>query len=309
MANEQKRSFLGEIRPEEDFLSAPFRSAVAEAEVEIAGIAQVGSPCYQLLGYDDKGTEVLLFEKKMSVKEGGGFSYLHSFDPISFAVYQNAQSLRIRLTGIEKAELTKLTLTEVEQSAQAEFSRVLRKHRGPKSLKNVLFVGNSLLLGIENRYGMCCSAPDKDYFYHVSQEIKKSNPDCQFFKLHGSGIEHAESIEEFEEVYNERPNIYTKRPVKESFTPDLDLIILQITDNVNTDKKVETFHTTAKLLLERIRKNCPHAEILWVYGWYYKRSVMEYVLDFCKQYDVEPVDLRPVRYRANESSRGSSMTP
>ena len=151
---------------------------------------------------------------------------------------------------------------------------------------------------------MCASSPKKDYFYLVSEEIRKSNPDCKFFKLHGSGLEHSESVEEFEEVFYQRPNIYTGRPVADSLTPDLDLIILQITDNVNTEKKYQTFHHTSELLLSRIRECCPHAEIFWVYGWYYKRAIQQKLLEVCDRFDVEKIDIRAFHYKTNEAQPG-----
>lgn len=309
MGTEKKTSLLHSLQKQNGLIQTEvFRSACADIELCICGISKGNSvPCYRLLGYDEGQNEILIFEKVFSVKEDGSFSYVHSFDPVSLAVYQNSVSFRVCILSMNEISdftLTKLDLNELEQDTNIEGTNKTRKKRGPHALKNVLFVGNSILLGMENIYGMCASSPKKDYAYLVSEEIKKAYPDCKFFKLHGSGMEHSESLEAFEDVFYKSPNVYTGHPVIDSLTPDLDLIILQITDNVNTEKKTETFHKTAELLLQRIRERCPHAELLWVYGWYYKRALNERLLELIEQYDVEPVDLRPFRYKANEAMRG-----
>ena len=311
MATEKKTTLLETLEKNESGLQSPvFRSACADAEIIIKGTTKGDkAPCYQLIGYDEAQNEILIFEKTFTVNENGSFTYVHGFDPVSLAVYQNARSFRARISAPEKDNpytLTKFELIEIGQnSADMGKEQKVRKKRGPHPLRKVLFVGNSILLGIENRYGMCASSPKNDYYHYVSEAIKKAYPDCEFFKLHGSGMEHSESVEEFEDVFYKRPNGYTGRPVVDSFTPDLDLIILQITDNVNTEKKQEAFHHTSELLLSRIRERCPNAVILWVYGWYYKRPIQARLVEVCNRYDVEMVDIRPLRFKANEAEAGA----
>jgi hypothetical protein len=305
MSNPKVTSFFDQyVKGSEEFNSRLFRSTVANAELKIKGICHSGKPIYCLYSYDEAQNESLLCEKILTVNPDGTFSYIHSFDPTSLAVYQNATCFCARLTGIEDSEILNIELREYEQEATEQTEPKPRRVRGPKPLRNVLFIGNSLLLGLECRYGMCSSSPRNDYFYHVSQAISAEFPDCTFHKLHGSPIEHAETPEAFEEAFYKTENFYTKRPFVESLTPDLDLIILQISDNVNTDAKIETFHKTAPLLLERMRKLCPHAEIVWVYGWYHKRQLNALLSRLFEDYDVEPADIRPLRYRANEAPHG-----
>ena len=310
MSIEKRIPLLNALRAENGTLETDrFTLTTADAEVTVHGTATVDAPCYRLLGYDEAQNEILIFEKNLSLGANGAFSYVHSFDPTSLAVYQNAVAFRVRiLPPASGADFTVATLdlVEYEQTAE-ELSQSLapRKKQGPKELKKVLFVGNSILLGIENRYGMCASAPDRDYAFHVSEAIKKKYPSCEFYKIHGSCVEHSESVEEFESIYYNEPNPYTGAPFVDSLDPELDLIILQITDNVNTEKKVEVFDTTAELLLSRIRARCPNVTILWAHGWYYKKAIQKRLMELIKQYDVESVDLRPLRFRANEAPEGA----
>ncbi len=54
----------------------------------------------------------------------------------------------------------------------------------------------------------------------------------------------------------------------ESFTKDLDLIFIQLTDNVNTDKKISNFADAADRFMEYIKDLAPNARIIWIHGWY-----------------------------------------
>ena len=282
-----------------------FRSLCECVELTVKGCAEVGaSIVYSLFGYTEDGKEVAIYERTLTANEDGLFAYVHEFDPVSLAVYQKTveYSARVRC---EVSHGVQILLTENEQIATASQAlRKVRKKRGPKALKNVLFVGNSILLGMESRYGMCASAPDRDYAYHVTQAISAQNPDCNFYKAHGGPLEHAESMEAFEDAFWVAPNLCTQKPFAESLSPDLDLIILQITDNVNTEKKTETFSVTAEILLKTIRERCPNATVIWAFGWFHKRAFFPRLMELCEQYDVECADLRELRFKANEAASG-----
>lgn len=291
--------------------SERFRSLCECTEVRICGKASAEAKLiFTLYAYTSSKNKLAVYEKKLPVRDDGSVTFVHEFDPVSLAVYQDAVefSALVRDEGQSSFSLS-FSLAQNEQLAaalQAISAKRKRKKKEPQPLRKVLFVGNSLLLGMEGEFGMCSSASDRDYAYHVSEEIKKTNPTCEFFKLHGSPIEHAESIEAFEDAFGATPNFHTKKPFCESLTEDLDLIILQIMDNVNTEAKTETFRVTAEILLSRIRERCPHATVVWVYGWYHKHAFFPRLLELCDQFDVEQVDLRGCRYRENESTSGST---
>ena len=271
-------------------------------------IAEGASAQYALISLNEEGSATVIYEKALTAASDGSIRYEHEFDPISLAVYQG--SVAFFATVTTSGELPRevfITLTENEQIAMGIQAAKARRNRPKKKkgpLGHVLFVGNSIVFGMEGRYGMCASSPEHDYFYHVSKAISEQYPDCRFSKLYASPIEHAESPEEFRRVFYELPNEFTKVPDCESFTPDLDLIILQMTDNVNTEKKLETFSVTADLLLSYIKEHCPNATVMWAYGWFHKPAFFPRLLELCEQHDIEQADLRSCRCKANEAAKG-----
>lgn len=58
---------------------------------------------------------------------------------------------------------------------------------------------------------------------------------------------------------------------------DLDLVVIQIGDNVNTSSKREAFEQGAKELIATIKAYAPRACIVWIYGWYVSNSVIKSV--------------------------------
>ncbi len=155
----------------------------------------------------------------------------------------------------------------------------------------VLFMGNSILLGMCGSYGMCATSPEKDYFHYVSKTISEKNPKAEFFRVHGSQFEHLESAEDFDELWNTTPNNYTKRPLCESFTPDLDLIIIQLLENVNTEEKLRAFTKNVEKFLTNVKKASPKARILWFNSWWrnVKRSAI--LESACKRHGVKCISI------------------
>ncbi len=303
---------LAVYRTENGFESEEFRSTCECIGVRAEATTNGTSPavCYRIIGFDQAGAESVVLEKQVSVDENGKIHYEFQLDPVSLAVYQKLVSYRIRLISDALVSVEKsyyFENTDFASFVREMEARTKQKQTNyqPRALKNVLFVGNSILLGIENRYGMCSTSPQKDYYYYVSNAIRAQHPDCQFFKLHGACIEHAESMDAYQAAMYTAPNGYTKRPVVDSLTPDLDLVFLQITDNVNTPKKTETFLITAELLLQEIKKRCPNAQIIWVYGWYLKQPLFPHLWDLFDAYGVESVYLLPLRMKANEAFEGT----
>ena len=81
--------------------------------------------------------------------------------------------------------------------------------------KKVLFLGNSLLLGMFETYGMCSTDPESDYAYYITRELRRREPECKISKLRISAFEACESYEDFE-AWFERS--------KDFFESDLDLV-------------------------------------------------------------------------------------
>lgn len=285
-----------------------------------------------LLIYDEEGTETLLHSEDVPAKADGSICFSYNFDPISIAVYRNAVEFRAAVCPSAEGDelfLTEFCIEEKQAEIQNEAGEIIcnliTDRDGKRAVsvmqpdgsditvplvpKKVLFVGNSILLGMHNAYGMCASGPKKDYFYYVSEAIKEKNPDCEFFKLHGAGFEHAENEEMFEKWYSKELNTYTGQPPAEkSFTEDLDLIILQLTDNINNAEKVAAFLKNIDILLERIKTRCPRARLLWVHGWYQRGNSVIYkkLLEVCHRWKIERVDISDLKSKENEAFVGQT---
>lgn len=301
-----------------------FRSVEDAVRVKFRGRAVDAHPIgYKLCSYDEDGTETLIYSEDLKLDRDGCFDVTYTFDPVNLAVYKNAVRFRIFIySACERAEIylnrfsveegndanTAAEEEELEINNLSDGGVYVMQRDGNKTVvpvvpKKVVFIGNSILLGI-GTYGMCATSDKADYSWHVQQEILKHNPDCVFNKVHGSGFESSQTFEEAVNWFNETPNVYTKKPAKESFSEDTDLIIIQLTDNVNTDVKISVFEKSADMLIESIKEVSPKARIIWVYGWYNKYNTRDKLHELCKKWSIELIDISSCRSKENEAKSG-----
>lgn len=280
-------------------------------QINISGKCQ--SACEWILyGYTEGGERRELRREAVS----DIISIKHEFDPVSYGVYSGAVSFSVSVEGDCTVDNFEVTVPErkvaTEKSSSAKFCGdkvAIYDVDGNEILvpyvpQSVLYIGNSLIAGMFDKYGMCCTDPEHDYAYLVSQAISKLSPDCRFKKLHGSNFEHSQSSEDFENWFFTEENVLTGRPAAESFTPDLDLVLIQLMDNVNTPEKVAAFKYNAPRFIEEIKKRCPHARIVWVYGWYGGEITFSLVSDVCEKYKLETVNVASAHTRENEAYSG-----
>ena len=161
--------------------------------------------------------------------------------------------------------------------------------------KNVLFLGNSLLLGMFETYGMCSTDPESDYAYYITRELKSREPECKISKLRISAFEACESYEEFEAWFERSRSV---------FESDLDLISLQFLDNVNNEERQNTLRKSFPELLYRIRTLCPDARVIWTYGWYMQPAIFEDAVAVADSFGLERIDISAAHTRENESYSG-----
>ena len=162
--------------------------------------------------------------------------------------------------------------------------------------KKVLLLGNSLLLGMFEKYGMCATDPKSDYAYYLSQRLRNACPDCQISKLRISAFEACESVEDFENWYENKALPY--------LDPELEFISFQFLDNVNNEKRQQTLRTSLPALLQRMRERCPKARIVWTYGWYMHDAIFDFALATAQEFGLETIDIRTTHTKENESYSG-----
>ena len=290
-----------------------WKSFAEKITLNMSGRINNGTAVYTVSLFDVQGKESVVQAEEITTDESGKFSVRYSFDPISLAIYQNASFFQLSVTAVS-SELD-MVLFQFSLSEEVRQMRQEEKYEPEQTLgrirwdisqtpQNILFVGNSLLLGMLNQYGMCASSPQKDYAWLIQQKIRKYNRNCTFKKLHGSGWEHAESIEAFESWFWEEENVYTHRPAAERFTNDLTLILIQLTDNINTEKKIRNFEKTVDLLIQYIKERSPKAAILWIHGWYNRENTYERLMEACRQWKIGRIDISDLNVPENQAYLG-----
>ena len=273
-----------------------------------------------LLSYDKEGEATELYSESVPGSDDK-YEFEYSFDPISAAVYKGASMFSLVIKS-ESALACELAFSEVDNTSLEDDELGAEDSTGtgergekivyitdidgkkvaiPRIPSKVLFIGNSLVFGM-GAYGMCASAPDKDYYHYVTSHIKEYNPECEFNKLWGSNFEHSENMETFDKWYYESASLDGKQASAESkLSPDLDLVFIQLGDNVNTDAKTEMFKTTCALFIERIKKACPRARIIWIHGWYKKAVSDPHIEKVCRELGIERINIGSCRSKEGEA--------
>ncbi len=176
----------------------------------------------------------------------------------------------------------------------------------PHIPSKALFMGNSLLLGIDTNgthggaFGMCATSPRNDYCYHVEQAILAKNSKCVFTKLHDAIFEQAESDESFTSYITQSLSAWTS---------DLDLIVIQIGDNVNSKIRETTFKNNLPNLIKTIKTNSPKARVLFVSGWFNYNNIANSIMDIVTPRGCEFLNINSLRSdSSNYGTIGATIT-
>ena len=283
-----------------------FTSLEDKMELNIKGYCESG--VFSLVGITETNEEKSVYSQSLS----GEFDISYEFDPVSLAIYSAVNKLYLQISG--ECQVSDWSVTEIigNISDNADVTVLAENTSAKKDVffkpENVLFVGNSILLGMFQSYGMCATDNKSDYAYRVSEKILERSPGCKFSKLYVSPFEHCENAEAFDEWFYNTVNPTTNTTTKECFTEELDLIILQIMDNVNTPEKKNAFKDNAPELLKRIKELSPKAKIIWVYGWYMKPDLVPLIKEYVKAYGIKALDISSARKKENESYSGQIST-
>lgn len=177
----------------------------------------------------------------------------------------------------------------------------------PTIPRKVKFIGNSVLLGMDGNnqkggaFGMCATSPYKDYAYLVEMAILEKNPSCIFSKIHGADFETSETNAAAESYWTDNQS---------EFDTDLDLVIVQLGDNVNTETRQSVFaENYGKSLIAKIKQKCTKARIICVVGWFNPLKSQITVRDACAKYDCDYVSIYSLSTDpANKGQEGQTTT-
>lgn len=166
-----------------------------------------------------------------------------------------------------------------------------------------LFIGNSLLLGNHHgdyAFGMCASNINNDYYYHITQYILNRKSNATFDKISGTAFESATTQNAVSDFLNN-----TLLP---KLNNDLQLVIVQLGDNVNTSEKVTMFNSSCLQLLQFIRLHAPNSRVVFVGEWYSSAQRQTIISNACKNSGCQFVDISMLNTTENQSSIGTVIT-
>ena len=161
-----------------------------------------------------------------------------------------------------------------------------------------LFIGNSLLLGW-GTFGMCALDSSHDYYHYVSEYIKNIKSDATFDKISGTTFESATS--------EDAADSWMHDTLSEKLSQDIELVLIQLSDNVNTDEKNKTFKLTCAKLIQYIRTQCPKARVAWVSAWYYTSERQGIISEACEKYSAKFISITNLAVTENRGSIGDRI--
>ena len=164
--------------------------------------------------------------------------------------------------------------------------------------KKAVIIGNSLTCGFG--YGMAASDSNHDYFHYVEEFLKGKNPDVTVLRKGGSNWEGMTTSE-------------SRKQAVEGFLSELDgsedLVIIQLSDNVNTEEKKATYPEDVYTMLSMFRSHCPKARIVWLAAWYGWGENYTAIESACTKLGLDLVDIRDLSTLAeNQSAIGNTYT-
>lgn len=164
----------------------------------------------------------------------------------------------------------------------------------------VAIFGNSLTSNTGG-IGMAASDQYHDWYYLVSQYLKKQNPNVVINdRLNVSTWEQAETSDDRQTEFDSK--------IKPQLSADTDLVILQLGDNVNSDAQKATIEQDSKTLIENIKKVSPNAEIYWLASWFGNPDLIGKFHNACLAAGATHININDLNTKENQSSIGATRT-
>lgn len=169
----------------------------------------------------------------------------------------------------------------------------------PQVPSKALFIGNSLLIGF-GTFGMAASDREHDYYHLINQVIVGKKSGYTASKMSGTSWESA--------ITTETQTAFLNNTLLPELSEDLDLVIVQLGDNVNTDAKKAVFADGCRSMLEFIRTNAPKARVAWVGAWYQTAEKQSQMAEACRSTGCTFIDIWDLATSENRSAIGNTYT-
>ena len=263
-----------------------FKSSSPNVEIKIKGSFTTSNASIKLGINKNSGGAQYIEEINLT---DGTIDYTFTIDASNLNVYSDAKSFFVLINTSDNTGEILYENIEIYSydDIREDNNNVLSDEADTSFMQmneipsNVLFLGNSLLLGMDTdgshggAFGMASTSPQNDYAYHIEQAILQKNSSAQFDKFHVGAFEMAEDDATAQNYISNNGSVWTGK----------DLVIVQLGDNVNSDIRRATFNDNFGKLISDIRTKSPNAVVLCVTGWYYNEEVSNTVLEACKNYE------------------------
>lgn len=147
---------------------------------------------------------------------------------------------------------------------------------------------------------MAASDSEHDYYYLINQAIAAQKGGYTASKMSGTTWEAATSTKDQE--------AFLTNMLSPNLSDDLELVIVQLGDNVNTEAKLAVFAEGSRRLLEFIRTSCPKARVVWVGAWYQTAAKQKQMEAACKNTGCTFIDIWDLATSENKSAIGNTYT-
>ena len=164
----------------------------------------------------------------------------------------------------------------------------------------ILYIGNSLLLGFGD-FGMAASNPQEDYYTYVNNYITSKGINVNASRVQGSNWEQCTTYS--------AQNEWISNTLIPMLDDTIELVIVQLSDNVNTDAKRAVFEQGSETLLRQIRRNAPNARVAWVSAWYPTPELQRQIAAACEKTGCTMIDVSTLKnVSGNQSYVGAIYT-
>lgn len=161
---------------------------------------------------------------------------------------------------------------------------------------NIVFMGNSLLSGFGS-YGMAAKDSEHDYYHYITKYLSDFGVDLTTKKIYSSTWEQQTNRDDAIE--------WVTTNVLPALSDQTKLVLIQLSDNVNSDERLSCFENSCYDLISYVRKNAPNARVAWVAAWYHSTKKQSIIRKACDNTGAILIDITDLRISSNESTIGN----
>lgn len=153
---------------------------------------------------------------------------------------------------------------------------------------NILYIGNSLLLGF-GTHGMASYDVGDDYYAKVNDYLSDQGLTLTTDRVHGATFE--------ESTTDTEATTWLNNTLASKMSNNVKLVLIQLADNVNTEARRNEFVRSSKMLMSYVRANCPNARVAWVGAWFDSNAVNdEVIIDICNSFGATYVPIHDLTH-------------